>query len=131
MTGYYETFTFSDGRKVSIRRPNDTTKTVIEDSQTDWYTSYNNVDTRIYGCDTTALVISNQIKTTFKKDKVYHGDNFYILKGDFREEYSKCNCLDEAIEVYLNNIKKRSKYTQDIYKFIQWRKKITAINKGD
>ena len=41
---------------------------------TDFYISYNNYDTGIYGCDTTALVIGQMEK-------------FFILKGDHRKLY--------------------------------------------
>lgn len=41
----------------------------------DFYISYNNRDTAIYGCDTTALVKNNQEK-------------FFILNGNHTENYN-------------------------------------------
>ena len=56
---------------IPLHVPND-----ITNSCKDFHISYNNVDTKIYGCDTTALVTSDHNK-------------FLILNGDHRKEYNE------------------------------------------
>lgn len=38
---------------------------------------------------------------------------WYILEGDFRKEYEACNSFEECLEVYKNNIDKRSNWSSD------------------
>jgi len=51
-----------------------------------FYISFNDQDTDLYGCETTALVFGQMEK-------------FYILKGDWRAQYSKI--LDQGFDACL------------------------------
>jgi hypothetical protein len=53
----------------------------------DYYVSYNDTDSRIYGCATTALVVENM-------------RYFYILNGDHRAGYAQL--MDKGIDACLN-----------------------------
>jgi len=69
-----------------------------------FYISYNNYDTHIYGCDTTALV----------QAKDHQQEHFYILNGDYRQKYVSLIKLGFAIclEYFKNNNNKISKYSE-------------------
>lgn len=58
-----------------------------------FYVSYNEYDTAIYGCDTTALVVGQMEK-------------FYILNGDHREKYSSLieRGFDACMSYFQENI---------------------------
>jgi hypothetical protein len=57
----------------------------------DFYISYNDVDTDVYGSDTTALVVGQMSK-------------FYILKGDHREGYKGLATLEDCLTYYRANL---------------------------
>lgn len=58
-----------------------------------FYVSYNNYDTDIYGCATTALVLGQMQK-------------FYILKGDHRKQYAEIinQGFSKCLDYYKSNI---------------------------
>jgi hypothetical protein len=58
----------------------------------DFYISYNDTDVEIYGSDTTALVIGQT--------------KFYILKGDFREQYKSLllQGVEACLGFYMQNL---------------------------
>lgn len=64
----------------------------IINDYTDYYVSYNNVDTDpdLYGCDTTAIVLGNMEK-------------FLILNGDHRGQL-KGKPIEFAIQYFKDNI---------------------------
>lgn len=68
-----------------------------------FYVSYNVVDRRIYGCDTTALVLGQM-------------ERFYILNGDHREAYSRLigKGFNECLDYFMNNIKAANEYSEHI-----------------
>jgi len=54
-----------------------------------YYISYNNYDTAIYGSDTTALCTN---------------ESFFILNGNHTKEYKKLNSLEECLKYFYDNI---------------------------
>ena len=84
---------------VPMYTPNDIT---VE--KEDFYISYNNTDTYIYGCGTTALVKGN-------------GENFLILNGNHTEQYNAIvnngGNYSECLKYYHNHINEKSKYSED------------------
>jgi hypothetical protein len=58
-----------------------------------FYVSYNDYDTAIYGCETTALVLGQM-------------ERFYILKGDHRRQYAERLALgfDSCLDYYRANL---------------------------
>ncbi len=68
-----------------------------------FYISYNNYDTHIYGCDTTALVVGQMEK-------------FFILNGDHREAYDKLSDqgFDACLKYFIDNSDSISKYSEKI-----------------
>lgn len=66
-----------------------------------FYVSYNNYDSRIYGCDTTALVCGQM-------------QNFYILNGDHRAQYLQLisKGLDACLAYFKENINEKNKYSE-------------------
>lgn len=65
----------------------------------DYYISYNDYDTDIYGSDTTALVIGQMI-------------HFYILNGDHRKNYNSLNTFEECMNYFKENISMINKYSE-------------------
>lgn len=73
---------------------------VIERPGEDFYISYNNRDRRIYGCDTTAIVVGNSC-------------NFYILDGDHREQLAG-KTLQECLDYFKENAALHNKYSEQL-----------------
>ena len=67
-----------------------------------FYVSYNTVDRREYGCDTTALVLGQMQK-------------FYILNGDHRIEYSKIieQGFQKCLDYFKEHIAEINKYSEE------------------
>lgn len=65
----------------------------------EFYISFNNVDTSIYGNDTTALVFGNM-------------ERFYILNGDHRKEYSMLKDFNACFEYFKENINQINKFSE-------------------
>lgn len=68
----------------------------------EYYISYNDYDTNIYGSDTTALVIETDTK-----------EYFYVLNGDHRKELNN-KTLDDCLAYVANNQDKLSKYSEKL-----------------
>ena len=66
----------------------------------DYYVSYNNHDTGIYGSDTTALVLGQS--------------RFYILDGDHTENYKSCASLGECLVYFESNEQLINKYSETL-----------------
>lgn len=69
----------------------------------DFYISYNNYDTGIYGCDTTALVVGQMEK-------------FYILEGDHRKAYDKLagQGFDACLKYFMDNADVMHRFSETI-----------------
>ncbi len=67
-----------------------------------FYVSYNCVDRRVYGADTTALVLGQMQK-------------FYILNGDHRAEYSKLigQGFQKCLEYFRAHIAEANKHSEE------------------
>lgn len=97
MTGHVEIF---EGIPITV--PND-----IVSITEDYYISYNGLDIAIYGCSTTALVVTNPNKA----------EKFLILNGDHRLAYKEIEdngggylgCL----EYFKLNQDKKSKFSEN------------------
>lgn len=66
-----------------------------------FYISYNDWDTDIYGCDTTAIVVGQM-------------ERFYVLNGDHREQLhaiAEKKGLDGCVQYFLDHIDEKSKYS--------------------
>ncbi len=72
---------------------------VIDRSTSEYYVSYNNYDKKIYGCDTTAIVI-------------YKTSAFLILNGDHRGNISGMS-LAEACDYFHENADKKNHMSDD------------------
>ena len=68
----------------------------VSKEDTDFYISFNFGDSDCYGDVTTALVIGQM-------------QRFYILNGDHREQYSKCESFKDCVEYFLSNSDKVNK----------------------
>jgi len=118
---------------IPILTLNTVSKTFKESDKVSYYISYN-PSSRDYGCDTTALVIVNNIPTgkDFRTEKltnkfVWNGENFYILNGDHSSAFSKCNSLQECIEYYKENLDKVNRLSSDIEGWIEFIKENKVI----
>ena len=84
---------------ITINVPN-----IINDTNEGYYVSYNNYDTRIYGCDTTAIIID---KTSA----------FLILNGDHRDSIKGLN-LEDVCKYFHNNKDLQNKMTDPHQDFV-------------
>lgn len=72
-----------------------------------YHISYNAVDTGIYGCDTTAIVLKNE-------------SLFLILNGDHRDqlgEITKGAGLQGCIDYFISNVQIANKRSEHLTKF--------------
>ena len=46
--------------------------------------------------------------------KVYYGRRYYILNGDWQEQYKACSTFDEALEIFKANIKDINPYSEKL-----------------
>lgn len=72
-----------------------------------YHISYNTIDTRTYGCDTTAIVLKK-------------GSLFLILNGDHRnqlEEITRSAGLQECIDYFIENIHIANKYSEHLTEY--------------
>lgn len=65
----------------------------------EFYISYNDRDTNIYGSDTTALVFGQM-------------ERFYILNGDHRKEYSTLKDFNACFEYFKQNSQNINKFSE-------------------
>lgn len=81
--------------------PNGTPYTAYNDcdNRDDYYVSYNNYDTEIYGCDTTAIVGGER-------------ENFLILNGDHRDAYRGLS-FEDACKYFHDNVSLKNKRSDD------------------
>jgi len=79
----------------------------ITTETTDYYISYNNRDIGIYGCDTTALVLTKP--DTPEKFLILNGNhvNAYEIIKDNKETVKDC------IQYFKNNYNQQSKYSEN------------------
>lgn len=66
----------------------------------DFYVSYNKKDKKIYGSDTTAIVLADMSK-------------FYILNGDHSKNLMGLN-LNDCLEYFRKNIELKNFYSDDL-----------------
>lgn len=80
------------------------TSNTITNQAPDFYISYNDRDSTIYGSDTTALVSENPIK-------------FLILNGNHTEQYGKIitrgGTYDDCVQYFRDNENLKSKYSEN------------------
>lgn len=78
----------------------------ITDDTLKYYISYNDRDAEIYGCDTTALVIT--------KNK--NPEKFLILNGNHTDAYNAIKetggAVEDCIDYFKNNHDKQSKFSE-------------------
>ena len=102
MTGQMKNF---DG--IPILEP----KNDITSSKDNFYISYNNRDTQIYGCDTTALVLESPIAT-----------RFLILNGNHTKEYNEIindvGSYENCVEYFNQNMNLKSKFSENSDEFL-------------
>jgi hypothetical protein len=75
--------------------------TVLANTETEFYISYNDRDIADYGCATTALVQGQM-------------EHFYILNGDHRENYTDLveQGFDKCMEYFIANISQINKKSE-------------------
>lgn len=76
-----------------------TVPNVVDNSPVGYYVSYNNYDTYIYGCDTTAIVIRRT-------------SAFLILNGDHRKELAGMS-LEQACAYFHANAHLKNHHSQN------------------
>ena len=114
MTGRVE---FFDGIPISI--PND-----IINTKDDFYISYNNRDSHIYGCDTTALVLESP------------RTRFLILNGNHTEEYNEIinngGSYKSCVEYFNQNVDLKSKFSENSDEFLIFKDgKLTKVKESE
>lgn len=70
-------------------------------SKNDFYISYNNIDTNIYGSDTTAIVLHDM-------------SMFYILNGNHTQPLNECKTMGDVFDYFRNHCSEISKFSDKI-----------------